>query len=86
MKFLTSFLFVVLVLVCNVYCQRGQPQFEGTSCKSGVDTYEPSYDDCTLYYECVGAKWVSRRCSDSLFWNQREKKCSSPDTAQCVQA
>lgn len=84
MKFLASFLIVLVVLVCNVYCQRGVTMPE--DCKPGVDTYARSYEDCTLYYECVGAKWVSRRCSNDLYWNHDRKKCGEPETAGCIQA
>lgn len=84
MKFFASFLFVLIVLVCNVYCQRGPPV--PTNCNPCVDDYERSYDDCAAYYKCVGRKWVSMRCQCDLFWNQDEKRCSSPETAHCIQA
>lgn len=84
MKFFASFLFVLIVLVCNVYCQRG-PQ-KPTNCNPTVDTYSRSYDDCTMYYMCVRGKWLAKRCPNSLFWNQNKKKCDEPELAACVQA
>lgn len=88
MKFLGSFLFVLVVLVCNVYCRlmRGAPEIAGTPCKPGVDSYRRSLNSCTAYYLCVGGIWESRQCPNGLFWHQGGKKCGTEEGAGCVQA